>query len=146
MNAECQNHYLWANRATKYLFKQTNFLDWKTYKIMNMKPPIKRIVSLPFVGQSTYQNSYVSMDLKCKNKPYPEMKVHDQSHFDTVSSSRDHYKHIMSSCEDNKSHKEEDANSFNFPGQFISESQRKFTGKPQYSMTISAKRKDNLPF
>ena len=125
---------------------QTNYLDWRNGKLLNMKPPLKTIVSMPFVGESTYKNTYVTMDLNCKNRPYPELKVHDNARFDTVSSSKDHYRGLKTELGVNMPHMEDAVNSFNFPGQFITEAQRKYTGKAQYSPTISAKRKDNFPF
>jgi hypothetical protein len=111
-----------------------------------MKPPIKKISSLQFLGKSSYKSDFVSMDINCKNRPYPVLSVHDNSKFNTVSTSHDVFKNFYEKAAEYKKRFEDKLVTFNFPGQFVSENQRKFVGKPLYSKTISGKRADNPQF
>jgi len=101
------------------------------------------IVSLPFRGNTNYQSIFVPVDLNCKNRRFPDLQVQSDPAFNTKSTYQDMMKVYKISKPKRNSRKNEKLCSFNFPGQFLSETRKSFTGKIPSSPTQLLRVKDH---
>ena len=125
---------------------QNTYLNWRNTKPYYVNELQDLVTSLPFKGNSSYRKAFIPIGLDCKNRPFPELKVHNSAIFNYTTTNQDMQSKLQSASVKYITLKEETRPSFSFPGQFLSEARKSFSGKWPSSPTASGKVKDHIIF